>query len=93
MARWSRSALTRPRRARAHPSLGSIFADKPGWELRMWLRRVSHTLRPKVWARRLPRHAPEDDAPFLEPHISMPLSMTLPPSADSFFLASFLHLT
>jgi hypothetical protein len=60
---------------------------------RMWLRRLTHTLRPKVWARLLPRHAPEDDAPFLEPHISIPLSMTLPPSADSFLRASFLHLT
>jgi hypothetical protein len=59
----------------------------------MWLRRLTHTLRPKVWARLLPRHAPEDDAPFLEPHISIPLSMTLPPSADSFLRASFLHLT
>ena len=39
------------------------------------------------------RHAPEDDTPFLEPHISMPFNMTLPPSADSFLRASFLHLT
>ena len=80
-------------RARSWYVWGAFLRTNHAWELRMWLRRVSHTLRPKVWARRLPRHAPEDDAPFLEPHISMPLSMTLPPSADSFFLASFLHLT
>ena len=90
-SRWSRWAS----RARPAEVYREHSADKPpaACELRMWLRRVSHTLRPKVWARRLPRQAPEDDAPFLAPHISMPLSMTLPPSADSFFLASFLHLT
>ena len=39
------------------------------------------------------RHAPGNDAPFLELHISIPLSITLPPSADSFLRASFLHFT